>query len=123
MVDYLQIISPCDPRATDKQNVDRTVVELKRLSRDLKSPVLAISSFNRDAYNKQASMASAKESGAIEYGCDVLLALQPKAITGGDYNEQTEKRKTETAERVTGSTITIILNLICSLRMPRRSQR
>ena len=94
VVDYLQIISPCDPRATDKQNVDRTVVELKRLSRDLKSPVLAISSFNRDAYNKQASMASAKESGAIEYGCDVLLALQPKAITGGDYNEQTEKRKT-----------------------------
>lgn len=94
VVDYLQIISPCDPRATDKQNVDRTVVELKRLSRDLKSPVLAISSFNRDAYNKQASMASAKESGAIEYGCDVLLALQPKAITGGDYNEQNEKRKT-----------------------------
>ena len=94
VVDYLQIISPCDPRATDKQNVDRTVVELKRLSRDIKSPVIAISSFNREAYNKQASMASAKESGAIEYGCDVLLALQPKAITVGDYNEQNEKRKT-----------------------------
>lgn len=39
-VDYLQILKPSDPRATDKQNTDRAVVELKRISRDFDIPVL-----------------------------------------------------------------------------------
>ena len=32
LIDYLQILSPADPRATDKQNTDRAVLELKRCS-------------------------------------------------------------------------------------------
>lgn len=76
IVDYLQILAPMDPRANDKQNVDRNIVELKRLSRDLKLPVLAVSSFNRDSYTTKASMSAFKESGAIEYTADVLIGLQ-----------------------------------------------
>lgn len=75
-IDYLQIIAPADPRATDKQNTDKAVIELKRLSRDFKIPVVAISSFNRENYTEPVSMKAFKESGAIEYSADCLIGLQ-----------------------------------------------
>ena len=65
-----------DVRATDKQNCDATMHELKQLSRDFHLPILLISSFNRDSYWTPVDMNCFKESGSIEYGCDVLLALQ-----------------------------------------------
>lgn len=80
IIDYLQIIAPYDMRATDKQNTDRAVLELKRISRDFNTPVFAISSFNRDNYKDVVNMASFKESGAIEYSCDVLMGLQLKGV-------------------------------------------
>lgn len=76
MIDYLQILSPYNERATDKQNTDKAVLELKRISRDFKTPVIAISSFNRENYTKAVSMVSFKESGAIEYSADVVIGLQ-----------------------------------------------
>lgn len=75
-VDYLQILAPADVRATDKQNIDKAVLELKRLSRDKGIPVIAISSFNRENYTQAVSMTSFKESGAVEYTSDVLIGLQ-----------------------------------------------
>lgn len=84
VVDYLQILAPYNERATDKQNTDKAVTELKRLSRDYKIPVIGISSFNRDNYTAPVNMASFKESGAIEYSSDVLFGLQ---IEGMDYRE------------------------------------
>lgn len=78
VIDYLQILQPYDTRMTDKQNTDKSVLELKRLSRKYKIPVIAISSFNRDNYKAEVSMQAFKESGAIEYGSDVLLGLQFK---------------------------------------------
>lgn len=76
LIDYLQIIAPADPRSTDKQNTDKAVLELKRMSRDYNIPVIGISSFNRDNYTAPVNLASFKESGAIEYSSDVLLGLQ-----------------------------------------------
>ncbi|MBE6904756.1 MAG: hypothetical protein E7476_00550 [Ruminococcaceae bacterium] len=76
IVDYLQILQPDDRRATDKQNTDRAVVELKRISRDFDVPVFAVSSFNRENYRNAVSMEAFKESGAVEYSSDVLLGLQ-----------------------------------------------
>lgn len=76
VIDYLQILKPDDPRATDKQNTDRAVVELKRISRDFDLTVLAISSFNRENYRNAVSMEAFKESGAVEYSSDVLFGLQ-----------------------------------------------
>lgn len=88
VVDYLQILKPEDTRATDKQNTDRAVVELKRISRDFDIPVLAISSFNRDNYRNAVSMEAFKESGAVEYSSDVLFGIQLAGAgeTGFDVN-------------------------------------
>ena len=84
LIDYLQILSPYDMRASDKQNTDKATLELKRLSRDCKIPVIGISSFNRDNYTAPVNNASFKESGAIEYSADVLIGLQ---YEGMDYQE------------------------------------
>jgi len=84
LIDYLQIIAPADIRATDKQNTDKAVLELKRLSRDYSIPIIGISSFNRDNYTAPVNLASFKESGAIEYSSDVLIGLQ---YSGMDYQE------------------------------------
>ena len=84
LIDYLQIVAPIDIRATDKQNVDKTVLELKRLSRDFGISILCVSSFNRDSYMSPVNLSSFKESGAIEYSSDVLIGLQ---YYGMDYQE------------------------------------
>ena len=84
LIDYLQLLAPADPHFSDKQNTDRAVLELKRMSRDCKTPVIAISSFNRDNYTAPLNMAAFKESGAIEYSSDVLIGLQ---YEGMDYKK------------------------------------
>lgn len=76
LIDYLQILAPAEVRATDKQNTDKAVLELKRLSRDFGIPVIGISSFNRENYTAPVNLSSFKESGAIEYSSDVLIGLQ-----------------------------------------------
>lgn len=75
-VDYMQLLSPASERMTDKQNMDRSVMELKRISRDHKTAVIAISSMNRAGYGEAVKMEGFKESGGIEYSADVLLGLQ-----------------------------------------------
>lgn len=87
VVDYLQILAPYNDRLSDKQNTDKSVLELKRISRDYKTPVIAISSFNRDNYTSAASMCAFKESGAIEYSSDVLIAVQPQGMKDSDKIE------------------------------------
>lgn len=76
IVDFLQILAPTDVRMTDKQNTDKAVLELKRMSRDFKTPVIAISSFNRQSYEDDVKTSSFKESGGIEYTADALFGLQ-----------------------------------------------
>lgn len=93
LIDYLQILAPYELRASDKQNTDKSVLELKRLSRDFKTPVIGISSFNRDNYNTAVSMTAFKESGAIEYGSDVLIALQPAGMKPGTSDKEKASNK------------------------------
>lgn len=93
MVDYLQILRPDDPRASDKQNTDRAVVELKRISRDFDLPVLAISSFNRENYRSAVSMEAFKESGAVEYSSDVLFGLQLAGAGGANFDANDAKQR------------------------------
>ena len=80
-------------RATDKQNTDKAVLELKRLSRDYSIPIIGISSFNRDNYTAPVNMASFKESGAVEYSSDVLLALQYEGMDWQEGENEKERNK------------------------------
>lgn len=79
-IDYLQLMAAPSDRDTDKQATDKNVMALRQLARDMKTPVVAISSLNRNSYNEGVTLDSFKESGAIEYGADVLLGLQPEGM-------------------------------------------
>lgn len=93
IVDYLQILAPYSDRVTEKQATDHNVMELKRISRDNKVPVIAISSFNRANYAAAASMEAFKESGGVEYSSDVLIGLQLKGAGEKDFNATEAKSK------------------------------
>jgi replicative DNA helicase len=77
VIDYLQIIpQESDGKAlTEKQHMDRVILELKRISREFHLPVLAISSLNRGSY-ESVSLSSYKESGAVEFTADVAIGLE-----------------------------------------------
>ena len=93
LIDYLQIIAPVDVHFTDKQNLDRIVCALKKLSRQHGLTILAISSFNRENYNLEVSMNAFKESGGIDYSADVLMGLQARGAGRPGFNIDEEKRK------------------------------
>jgi len=106
VIDYAQIIPPPDERATDKSNMDRIVTLLKRCSRDLKVPIIAISSVNRENYTAPINLAALKETGIIEFSADVVLGLQ---VSGADeFGSKskseahliTEQRKRENPRRI-----------------------
>jgi len=110
LIDYLQIIAPADIRATDKQNTDKAVMELKRISRDYKLPIIGISSFNRDNYTQKVSMAAFKESGAIEYSSDVLIGLQLKGQGDKDFDIEDAKAKSNSPDSFRDIELVILKN-------------
>ena len=99
IIDYLQIIAKEDDRTIDKSHIDKAVTELKKISRQYRAPVMAISSFNRDNYDQPVNLTSFKESGGIEYSADVILGLQftemldDKGKVKKSFNVDEEKKK------------------------------
>ena len=88
VIDYIQLLQPTDIRMTDKQNMDASITELKRLTAQ-GCPVIAISSLNRASYDSPVTMASLKESGNIEYSAESILALDLQAM----YDAQWQNAK------------------------------
>lgn len=100
LVDYLQIMAPPKERMTDKQVIDYNVMELKRISRDFKTPVIAISSINRSNYLTPIDFESFKESGAIEFSADIVIGLQLACLEEPIFNSGTQTKIQEKRERI-----------------------
>lgn len=79
-IDYLQLICPANSKLIGKDAVDSNVKALKLLQRENDLVLFMISSFNRQNYLSVAEFESFKESGIIEYSCDVVWALQLLAM-------------------------------------------
>lgn len=92
-VDYLQIITPESKYSTDKQAIDQTILELKRISRDLKVILVVISSFNRNSYGKEVTLSAFKESGSVEYSSDLLLGLQLTDVSAKNFDIEQAKKQ------------------------------
>lgn len=90
-IDYLQLLAPMSERDTDKQTADKNVTALRQMARDLNTPVLVISSINRQRYSGAITLDAFKESGGIEYGADVALGLQPAGIADKDKDSDAAK--------------------------------
>ncbi|HZK42416.1 MAG TPA: DnaB-like helicase C-terminal domain-containing protein [Clostridia bacterium] len=92
-VDYLQILKPPSKllarNPTTKDITDDAIWTLKAISRSKGIPVIAVSSLSRENYKgkqKKINLAHFKESGAIEYSSDVLLALDFTRTEEDDFN-------------------------------------
>lgn len=107
VIDYLQIMKPDDPRATDKSNTDKAVNGLKQISRDFKTTIVAISSLNRESYNRPISLTAFKESGAIEYSSDVLIGLDFTKMLDDANEMDFEEEKDKVPRNIT---LTILKN-------------
>lgn len=93
MVDYLQLLAPASDRMTERQAIDHNVMDLRHLARDMRTCVVAISSLNRSSYSEGVTLESFKESGAIEYGSDVLLGLQPRGMASEVESVKPDEQK------------------------------
>ena len=76
ILDYLQILAPVNNNQTTKDIVDYNVRALKKLQTENDLVVIVISSLNRQNYLTPIDFSSFKESGGIEYTCDVMWGLQ-----------------------------------------------
>lgn len=97
-IDYLQILRPAvdEKHQSTKETIDESIVELKRLSRELGLTIIAISSVNRANYLTPISFEALKESGCIEFSADVVWGLQLQCLNEPlfeEANKITQKRK------------------------------
>lgn len=88
-IDYIQILSPIDNKMNDKQAIDCNIQNLRRICQKLDIVIILISSLNRDSYNEPITMKAFKESGAIEYGSDLLIGLQYNGLD--QYNDTKDR--------------------------------
>ena len=121
-IDYLQIMKPINEMWTEKRNTDKAVLELRKLARDYNTTIFVISSLNRSSYKGDISMDAFKESGAIEYGSDVLLGLQPRGMVAGSYKKD-EKNNIELVEDTKSREIRELELKVLKNRTGRTGQR
>jgi replicative DNA helicase len=79
VIDYLQRMAHTLGNQSLRENVGEVSLQLREISNRLASPILAISSLNRQGYQAGQSnsyLETLKESGDIEYSADVVLFLQ-----------------------------------------------
>jgi len=80
VIDYLQLVSPTDPKAPREQQVAAMSKGLKVLARNLKIPVLCVCQLNRgpesrSGRDRRPMLSDFRESGSIEQDVDFALML------------------------------------------------
>ena len=90
-IDYLQFLKTDIQNLTDKQQADRVIEALKRLSTRYGITVVAISSINRQSYSSKAALSALKESGQIEFTGDNVLMIQPSEISDENAKDKFEE--------------------------------
>lgn len=89
-VDYLQLMSPGKKTENETLAIGEISKQLKRLAKDFKCPVIALSQLNRSLEsreNKRPRNSDLRQSGNIEQDADLILFLYRDEV----YNENTDR--------------------------------
>ncbi|AHH06180.1 Replicative DNA helicase [Borrelia crocidurae DOU] len=74
-VDYISLISLESKNVPRHEQVASISKALKELARELKIPIVALSQLTRDTEGREPSLASLRESGALEQDADIVILL------------------------------------------------
>lgn len=114
VTDYLQRLAATDATERDaRMRVERTSQRLSELAKRTPAHILAISSTNRAAYqtkDSRPSLSSARESGAIEFDADHVLALARPEGDDGPAPHGVERLCLEIAKNRHGAMGTVPLH-------------
>jgi replicative DNA helicase len=80
LLDYLQLCSATDRKASRHHQIEEISRGLKTLAKELDICVIVLSQINRDVAkaDREPTLADLKESGAIEEDADIVLLLHPR---------------------------------------------
>lgn len=84
VIDYLQLVKNEGRFSNREQQVSDISRTLKLLSLELDVPIIALCQLNRNAADKNPTMADIRESGAIEQDADNIIFLYPENKTEND---------------------------------------
>lgn len=92
IIDYIQLLTLYTDGAADRQAIDRTMLELKRMSREQGLTVIGISDFDRDDARVFTTKEAFSESGTAEYSGDVLLGLHLRGVDEPGFDAESANR-------------------------------
>ena len=76
IIDYLQLLTPVNPKSTREAQVSEASREIKILSEQAGCPVIVLSQLNRAAeHDGEPNLSHLRESGAIEQDADIAILL------------------------------------------------
>lgn len=87
-IDYLGLVQHPDKRKDRWEQIAQISATLKSLARELKVPVVVLSQLTRDSHGKKPTLASLRDSGAVEQDADVVLLLWRKGEEDLDAEER-----------------------------------
>ena len=84
IVDYLQLITPTDSKASTVAQITEISRSLKILAKELDIPVLALSQLNRavDARGGTPRLSDLRDSGSIEQDADIVMFIHREDRVG-----------------------------------------
>ena len=88
VIDYLQLITSFDRKASREQQIAEISRAIKGMSKDLNLPVVVLSQLNRDMEKEKRDprLSDLRESGAIEQDADVVILLNRQRYLADDVD-------------------------------------